>query len=94
MEITDIKVRKLLCEGKLRAVVSITLDDVLAVHDIKIVQGEERLFAAMPSRREENGGFRDIVHPISKQTREQIENAVISAYKEERDRQQAEQQLF
>lgn len=94
MEITDIKVRKLLCEGKLRAVVSITLDDVLAVHDIKIVQGEERLFAAMPSRREENGGFRDIVHPISKQTREQIENAVISAYKEERDRQQAEHQLF
>lgn len=58
MNITDIKIRKLLNDGRLRAVISITLDDELAVHDIKVVQGPERLFVAMPSRREENGTFR------------------------------------
>lgn len=65
MEITDIKIRRIITEGRLRAVVSITLDNMLAVHDIKIVQGDERLFVAMPSRKDENGVFRDIVHPIS-----------------------------
>lgn len=65
MNITDIKIRKLLNEGRLRAIVSVTLDDEIAIHDIKVVQGPERLFVAMPSRREENGTFRDIAHPIS-----------------------------
>ena len=65
MQITDVKIRKLMSGGRLRAVVSITIDDMLAVHDIKVVQGDERLFVAMPSRRDENGIFRDIVHPIS-----------------------------
>ena len=59
MNITDIRIRRLLTEGRLRAVVSITLDNELAVHDIKVIEGPERLFVAMPSRREENGTFRD-----------------------------------
>lgn len=73
MEITDIKIRRIITEGRLRAVVSITLDNMLAVHDIKIVQGDERLFVAMPSRKDENGVFRDIVHPISAAARKKLE---------------------
>jgi len=80
MEITDIKIRKIITEGRLRAVVSITIDRMLAVHDIKIVQGDERLFIAMPSRRDENGVFRDIVHPIMPEGRKMIEDSILDAY--------------
>ena len=80
MEITDIKIRKIITEGRLRAVVSITVDHMLAVHDIKIVQGDERLFIAMPSRKDENGVFRDIVHPISPSARQAIEEEILDAY--------------
>jgi len=80
MKITDIRIRKIMNEGRLRAVVSVTLDDMLAVHDIKVVQGDDRLFAAMPSRRDENGIFRDIVHPISPSSRRFIEEEVLDAY--------------
>ncbi|MEG0570562.1 MAG: septation regulator SpoVG [Oscillospiraceae bacterium] len=80
MNITDIKIRKLLHDGRLRAVVSITLDNAIAVHDIKVIEGPDRLFVAMPSRREENGTFRDIVHPISIDGRQYIETEILSAY--------------
>lgn len=80
MQITDIKIRKLIPEGRLRAIISITLDDMLAVHDIKVVQGDERLFVAMPSRRDENGVFRDIVHPITAETRQLFEAQILDAY--------------
>ena len=80
MEITDIKIRKIMTEGRLRAIVSITIDGMLAVHDIKVVQGEERLFIAMPSRKDENGIFRDIVHPILPEARKLIEESVLDAY--------------
>ncbi|MCC8068942.1 MAG: septation regulator SpoVG [Ruminococcus sp.] len=80
MEITDIKIRKVITEGRLRAIVSLTFDDMLAVHDIKIVQGDERLFVAMPSRKDDNGVFRDIIHPISQSARAFIENEIIDAY--------------
>ena len=80
MSITDIKIRKTITEGRLRAIVSITLDDILAVHDIKIVQGDERLFVAMPSRKDENGVFRDIVHPISPDARRMLEDQILDAY--------------
>ncbi len=80
MEITDIKIRKIITEGRLRAVVSITIDHMLAVHDIKIVQGDERLFIAMPSRKDENGVFRDIVHPILPEARKLIEESILDAY--------------
>lgn len=90
MTITEIRVRKLIPEGKLKGIVSITIDDVLAIHDIKIVQGEERLFAAMPSRRDDSGMFRDIVHPINADIRKSMEDMILSAYKMEVDRQSVE----
>lgn len=80
MQITDVRIRKLMSGGRLRAVVSITVDDMLAVHDIKVVQGDERLFVAMPSRKDENGIFRDIVHPISPDARKDIETVILEAY--------------
>lgn len=80
MEITDIRVRKLVTDGRLRAVVSITIDDMLAVHDIKVIEGPQRLFVAMPSRRETNGTYRDIVHPISIAARSKLEDTILDAY--------------
>ena len=80
MEISDIKIRKTMHEGRLRAVVSITIDNAIAIHDIKLVQGDERMFVAMPSRREESGIFRDIIHPISSNVREEIEEKILNAY--------------
>ena len=80
MEITDVKIRKIISEGRLRAVVSLTIDDMFAVHDIKVVQGDERLFVAMPSRKDENGVFRDIVHPISAAARKMFEETIFEAY--------------
>lgn len=81
MEISDIKIRKTMHEGRLRAVVSITIDNAIAIHDIKLVQGDERMFVAMPSRREDSGVFRDIIHPISSNVREEIEEKILDAYK-------------
>ena len=80
MEITDVKIRKTMSDGRLRAVVSITIDSMFAVHDIKVVQGDERLFVAMPSRKDENGEFRDIVHPTSVQARKLFEETILDAY--------------
>ncbi|MFZ2538133.1 MAG: septation regulator SpoVG [Oscillospiraceae bacterium] len=80
MNITDIKIRKLLSEGRLRAIVSITIDNTIALHDIKIIEGPSRLFVAMPSRRDDNGIFRDIVHPISVEGRVAIEEIILTAY--------------
>lgn len=82
MNITDIKIRKLFSEGKVRAIVSMILDGEFAVHDLKIIEGTERLFVAMPNRRSEDGRFQDIVHPISSEAREQIESAILARYEE------------
>lgn len=82
MQITDIKIRKIFTEGRLRAILSITIDNLIAIHDIKVVQGEDRFFVAMPSRRDENGTFRDVVHPISAEGRIFVENEVLKAYNE------------
>ena len=83
MEITDVKIRQVMTEGRLRGVVSVTVDGMLAVHDIKIVQGDDRLFVAMPSRKDENGVFRDIVHPISASARKLFEERILEAYQEQ-----------
>ena len=83
MNITDIKVRRLLEEGRLRAVVSVTVDNELAIHDIKVIEGPERLFVAMPSRREPSGIFRDIAHPISPAARRRFEEAILAEYRAE-----------
>ncbi len=80
MEISDIRIRKTMHEGRLRAVVSVTLDNSVAVHDIKVVQGDDRLFVAMPSRREDTGVYRDIIHPINPEAREALEHSIIDAY--------------
>lgn len=84
MEI-DVKMRKVFYEGstRLRAIVSITLGGVLAIHEIKVIQGDKRLFVAMPSRLDENGKYRDIVHPINEGFRQQIEDAVLRSYQAE-----------
>lgn len=80
MTITNIKVRKIIPEGRLKGIISVTFDDAFAVHDIKVVQGDDRLFVAMPSRRDDTGAFRDIVHPISQEARSKIETEILSAY--------------
>lgn len=80
MNITDVKIRRLLHDGRLRAIVSVTLDDAIALHDIKVIEGPNRLFVAMPSRRDESGVYRDIVHPISSKGRNVIEQRILSCY--------------
>ena len=80
MKITDVRVRKVTKEGKMKAVVSITLDEEFVVHDIKVIEGEKGLFIAMPSRRAADGEYRDIAHPINSDTRERIQNIILSEY--------------
>ena len=80
MLITEVKIRKTFAEGKLKAIVSITIDNSLAIHDIRIIHGTDRLFAAMPSRKDENGIYRDIVHPIDNETRDEFERIILAAY--------------
>lgn len=92
MNITEIKVRKLFNEGRIRAIVSIIIDHDFAVHDLKVIDGIERLFVAMPNRKSENGRFQDIVHPITSEAREQLETAVLERYREAVEEAQAEEQ--
>ena len=80
MQITDIKIRKFFDEGPMKAVVSVTFDDALAVHDIKVIYAREKYFIVMPSRKNADGTYRDIVHPINAQFRAELESAVIDAY--------------
>ena len=82
MQITDIKVRKLFDEGPMKAVVSVTFDSQLAVHDIKVIHARERLFIVMPSRKNPDETYRDIVHPINAEFRAKLESAVLAAYDE------------
>lgn len=83
MEITDVRVRMVAKEGKMKAVVSITLDSVFVVHDIKVIEGERGLFIAMPSRKTQDGEYRDIAHPIDSETRERIQRIILNRYEEE-----------
>jgi len=78
--VTDVRVRKILTEGKMKAIVSVTLDDMFVIHDVKVVEGQNGLFVAMPSRKTPDGEFRDIAHPITSSAREVIQNAVLQAY--------------
>jgi len=80
MQITDIKVRKFFDDGPMKAIVSVTFDDALAVHDIKVIYARERFFIVMPSRKNPDGTYRDIVHPINAAFRAELESAVIDAY--------------
>lgn len=80
MEITDVRIRKVTDDGKMKAIVSITFDEEFVVHDIKIIDGQNGLFIAMPSRKMGEGDFRDIAHPILSETREKIKNAIFKEY--------------
>ncbi len=82
MNITDIRVRKINAEGRMKAVVSVTFDDAFVVHDIKVIDGQDRLFIAMPSRKTSEGEFKDIAHPINVEMRETIQKAVLEKYEE------------
>lgn len=82
MQITDIRIRKVDKDGKMKAVVSITIDDAFVVHDIKIIEGEKGLFIAMPSRKASDGEYRDIAHPINSGTREKIQKMILDKYNE------------
>ena len=80
MQITDVRVRKVTKDGKMKAVVSITLDNEFVVHDIKVIEGEKGLFIAMPSRKAADGEYRDIAHPINSETRERIQSIILEKY--------------
>lgn len=82
MQITDVRVRKVAKEGKLKAVVSITFDDEFVVHDIKVIEGERGLFIAMPSKKAMDGEYRDIAHPINSGTRDRIQSTILEKYKQ------------
>ena len=80
MQITDVRVRKITKEGKMRAIVSITIDEEFVIHDIKVIEGEKGLFIAMPSKKATDGEYRDIAHPINSSTREKIQTIILEAY--------------
>ncbi len=80
MQITDVRVRKITKEGRMKAIVSITLDNEFAIHDIKIIEGEKGLFIAMPSKKSTDGEYRDIAHPINSETREKIQCMILRKY--------------
>ncbi|MDE6567056.1 MAG: septation regulator SpoVG [Lachnospiraceae bacterium] len=82
MQVTDVRVRKIAKEGKMKAVVSITLDEEFVVHDIKVIEGDKGLFIAMPSRRAGDGEYRDIAHPINSETREKLQGIILERYEE------------
>jgi stage V sporulation protein G len=85
VKITDVRVRKIAKEGKMKAVVSITIDDEFVVHDIKVIDGEKGLFIAMPSKKATDGEYRDIAHPINSSTRESIQNIILEAFEKAMD---------
>ena len=82
MTITDVRVRKIASEGKMKAIVSVTFDNEFVVHDIKVIQGDKGLFIAMPSRKAADGEYRDIAHPINTETRERLQRMILEKYQE------------
>ena len=80
MTITDVRIRKIATEGKMKAIVSVTFDNEFVVHDIKVIEGQNGLFIAMPSRKTPDGEFKDIAHPINTDTREKIQTSILKAY--------------
>ena len=94
MKITDVKVRKLFDEGPMKAIVSVTFDGQLAVHDIKVINARDKFFIVMPSRKNPDETYRDIVHPINSEFRSTLESAVISAYNEALESAEAETEEF
>lgn len=82
MDITDIRVRRMTAEGKMKAVVSVTFDNAIVIHDIKVIEGQDKLFIAMPSRKTPEGVFKDIAHPINAEMRELLQSSILRKYEE------------
>ena len=93
MIITDVRIRKITTEGKMKAIVSITLDNEFVVHYIKIIEGQSGNFIAMPSRRTPDGEFKDIAHPINKETREKIQKSILDEYEKVKNEEQVEDEI-
>ncbi|MBQ4563753.1 MAG: septation regulator SpoVG [Lachnospiraceae bacterium] len=93
MQITDVRVRKVAKEGKMKAIVSMTLDNEFVVHDIKVIEGEKGLFIAMPSRRSADGEYRDIAHPINSDTRDKMQAIILEKYQNVLLTEEAEEEL-
>lgn len=93
MNITDVRVRKVAKEGKMKAIVSVTIDDEFVVHDIKVIEGEKGLFIAMPSRRSTDGEYRDIAHPINSTTRQMLQDMVMAAYENAADADETSEEI-
>ncbi|HYE12693.1 MAG: spoVG [Clostridia bacterium] len=91
MQITDVRVRRVNAEGKMKAVVSVTFDNEFVVHDIKVIEGQEGLFIAMPSRKTPDGEFKDIAHPINSTTRERLQTAILEGYEKAKSESEPEQ---
>ena len=85
MQITDVRVRKVASQNRMKAIASITIDDVFVIHDIKVVESDKGLFIAMPSKKTPNGEYKDIAHPIKTETREMLQKAIIDKYNETDD---------
>ena len=82
MTLTDVRIRKIASDGKMKAIVSVTFDNEFVVHDIKVIEGQNGLFIAMPSRKTPDGEFKDIAHPINTDTREKIQTSILEAYEQ------------
>lgn len=82
MQITDVRVKKINSQNRMKAVASITIDDVFVIHDIKVIESENGLFIAMPSKKNQNGEYKDIAHPINSETRNMIQDSIIAKYNE------------
>lgn len=85
MKITDVRVRKITKEGRMKAIVSITIDNEFVIHDIKVIEGEKGLFIAMPSKKAADGEYRDIAHPINSNTRDMIQSIILESYEKAQD---------
>ncbi len=93
MNITDVRIRKITSTGKMKAIVSVTFDDMFVVHDMKIIEGQSGLFIAMPSRKTPNGEYKDIAHPINSETREAIQAIILQKYEEMPEEEMEEAEL-
>ncbi len=94
MNITDVRIRKIATDGKMKAIVSVTFDNEFVVHDIKVIEGMNGLFIAMPSRKTPDGEFKDIAHPINTQTRENLQTSILSEYEKVRMEEESVYTLF
>lgn len=93
MQITDVRIRKIATDGKMKAIVSVTFDNEFVVHDIKIIEGQNGLFIAMPSRKTPDGEFKDIAHPINTETREKIQTSILETYEKVKNEEAAQETI-